>query len=114
MGSDPSFLATPSWDVLSSAAYGTPTAAMYGQINAQGAADIAKASGGNSALAQQETQALTQNISSYSGISGGVAPSLATEFQSNTFLSQLVDPTSPVFWIVGGVAALALLGYLKA
>jgi hypothetical protein len=112
-GKDPSFLATPSWDVLSSAAYGTPTAGMYQQIQAQGAADIAAASGGNATLAQQQQALLAQNIADYQSGSGGVAPSVANVFQTPNLLSQLTDPSSVLFWAVIGIGALALYSTLK-
>lgn len=112
-GTDPDSLATPSWDVASSAAYGTPTADMYGQIAAAGNNAITQASGGDTLLAQQQQQQLAKNILALQNSSGGVAPSLATVFQPQSLLSNLTDPFSVEFWAILGIGALAVYLVLK-
>lgn len=112
-GEEPAFLSVPGSEVASSAAYGTPTAGMYGQIKAVGDAAITQAADGNAALAQQQQQLMAQNITAIQNSTGGVAPSIADVFQPGSLLSNLTDPSSVEFWAVLGAGALAVYLVLK-
>jgi hypothetical protein len=96
-----------SFDTASNAVYGSPTQSQIDQIKADAARQIAKASGGNSALAQQQTQAASSEIDSVVNSYGGVAPSLAN-------IALPIDPTSPfdVPWWVWAAGAAAVGLYL--
>lgn len=97
--------------------YGTLTQNQVAQLKAQAAASIAQASGGNVALAQQQTAAADAGINSVVNTYGGVAPSGIVTLPGapgGTF-----DPTDPSTWpwyLWAGLAvaaALAIKGMVK-
>lgn len=76
-GTDPDFLANPSWDAFSNAGYGTLTQGQINQLRAEAAQSIAKASGGDTVRAKQQTEMANADMNSVVSTYGGVAPSAA-------------------------------------
>ena len=75
---DPTILANPSFDVLSSAAYGTLTAAQQAALAKQALPGYTAAAAGNPQLLAQTVAQAQQEQSALTDMSGGTAPSGAT------------------------------------